>query len=113
MVRDVLFRKHVSTGLHHFAHAAAVLCCIAKAHQRDAVDTDPGAAFNAYPGIGTATRAVHARVAHTERGFAVDEDVGRGRDGRAGDVVGATVFAVDVGRTVAWSPRRQTGLDMA
>lgn len=73
---------------------------VAQPNQRNAVDSDFGAAFDAHPGIGAAARAVDAGIAHPESGLVIDEDIGRGCDGRAGDIVGTTVLAVAVGRAV-------------
>lgn len=70
---------------------------VAKAHGRNVVDEYFGTSLGGLPGIGAAAGAVHAGIAHTQGGPAVNEDVRRTADSRAGDRVRAAVLAVAVG----------------
>ena len=107
--KGALLHKYIAAGFDHFALSAAVPGSVAQPNQRNAVDSDPGAAFDAYPGIGAAARAVDAGIAHPKSGLAVDEDIGRGRDGGAGYIVGATAIAVAVGGAVGLVSQAASG----
>lgn len=103
------FDHDVGAAVDHPPEAATVSGGVALADQRDAVDPDLGAAFDAGPGIGPAADGVYPRIAHAESRFPVDEYVGRGGDGRAGDIMGATGIAVGVGGAVRPVPQTTGG----
>lgn len=70
---------------------------VTETYRRDVVDEHFGAALRGLPGVGAAASAVHAWIAHAQGGPAVNEDIRRTADGRAGDGVRAAVLAVAVG----------------
>ena len=93
----LLIDNDVRAAFDHIARSAAMAGGVAEPHRRHVVDKHFGAALRGLPGIGTAAGAVHAGIAHAQRGPAVNKDVRRTADGRAGDRVRAAILAVAVG----------------